>query len=76
MAVRLKITNATTLRELQQLVCAHNLVIHVDYVVSAAAYRATISSLNSGAWFEGRGIGSTIGEAIANALINYEEKTR
>jgi hypothetical protein len=74
-----KITNATSLLELQSFVREHEISVRVDYVVSAACYAAVVvgpSKHDETEATSARAIGRTLGEAVASAIDKYEELTR
>ena len=77
----MKVTNATSLYELQTLIRTRGLTVKVDFVNSAVAYRANVTGPvglyeHSEAPFKTTAIGRTLGEAVANALNEYLEKMR
>lgn len=66
----MKITNAMSLLELQNLLREQTLAVKVDFVNSARAWRATLQRSGEGKlWI---GIGRSIGEAFQDAYAKYE----
>lgn len=73
----MKITGATSLLELQQLVLARKLDLHVNYSGLNGCYRATVvgpSALDETQPVSAVGIGRDLGEALANALYNFDNR--
>lgn len=70
--VEFKITGATSLLELQKLLSDMNASVTVDYTISAGCWRASVSKRDDVFNTHYVGIGRDVGEAIANALHNYE----
>jgi hypothetical protein len=72
-----KVTGATSLHELQQLVLSRKLDLHVNYVGSAACYRCVVvgpSALDEMQPLSVTGLGRDLGEALANALQNFDSE--
>jgi hypothetical protein len=62
--------------ELQHLVVTRKLDIHINYVGSAGCFRATVvgpSALDETKPVSCVGIGRDLGEALANALRNFDD---
>lgn len=69
----MKITNAMSLLELQNLLREQTLTIKVDFVNSAGAWRTTLQRHGAviHSWI---GLGRNIGEALQNAYDKYEAR--
>ena len=66
----IKVTDATCLLELRTILIVEGLTLKLDYVNSAATWRATLQRNGEGRlWI---GIGRTIGEAVEDGLTKYE----
>jgi hypothetical protein len=74
-----KVTGATTLRELQQLVVAGPLDVHLAYLGSAAAFRAQVIGpkfADPTTPASGLGIASNLGDALAKAFSDYNDHAK
>jgi hypothetical protein len=65
-----KVTNATSLLELQRILHNEDITLRVDFVNSAGAWRCTVG--RTGGTKTWAGIGRTVGEAMQCALVAYD----